>query len=154
QPPVPHPTGGRMKLSLPIFLNPNTHSIGDSIDGPLLKALLHWVPIAKNLVKLLQSSILGFDKEEINDDSLNQVPKNEHEIEVIAELLEGGSATILNHSTCNIGSQISNGRSFRTSFSRQCLSDVHALQWCPSEAKNNSEEVNEGNCSVTGHFIV
>lgn len=47
--------------SISCFHGRSTNGVRDSVDRALLKTLLHWMGVAKDLVKFFKGSILGLD---------------------------------------------------------------------------------------------
>jgi hypothetical protein len=100
-----------IKLSLCTLGNLDAHCLCHCENRPLLQTLFHWIFITKDFFQLFKCTVLGLDKEEVDDDEFNQVPKHKNQVEVVSEFLEGWPASILDDGARDAGSEVSTNRS-------------------------------------------
>lgn len=133
-----------------LFISFNIQSPQDSLGAPLLQALLDRVGRLKDLGQLLEGAVLGLGEEEVDDADLDEVPKDEYEVKVVADAFKGRAAGVLEHRAGGAAGKVAHGRALGARGRGQRLGNVHALQRGPAKREDDAKDEDEGHRGVGG----
>lgn len=146
------PTNLNLSGKLVIFLH--IHRVHNSLRISLLQTLLDRVGGLKHLRQFLQGTILGLREEEVDKDSLKQVPKDKNKVEVVVDVLESRTTAVLDDGRSDRTGEVAHSSALGSDVGRKTLSNVGGLERGPAKGEDNSKDEDHGDGGIRGIAVV
>lgn len=128
--------------------------VHNRLRTPLLQTLLDRVARLKHLRQLLQGAVLGLGEEKVHECTLEEVPEHKHQIVVVANVLKGRPAAVLDDGRRTGAGEVADGGSLGAGAGGQGFGNVHGLERRPSEGEDDAEQEDEGHSGVCNRRVV
>ncbi|KAI6752350.1 hypothetical protein HG530_013719 [Fusarium avenaceum] len=125
-----------------------------SVTPVFLSARLRNEALASGSNLVLRGTILGLREEEVDKDSLKQVPKDKHKVEVVVDVLESRATAVLDDGRSDRTGEVAYCSTLGSDVGRKTLSNVGRLERGPAKGEDDSEDEYHGDGGIGGIAVV